>query len=226
MHPNVVMVETPTLPPMQAKTIDSRRRQATVAVAQRRLCDLSSPHSTQVVQIDRIDLDYLKPTGWLSDRLIELKMTMLASTFFESGYLPSDVTFISCVSWLNWRVSGRYPLDTGITKANPLLSRFIAIPCNVNDNHWILTIVVYASDLIDMELSANAGHNGRTTVLYFDSLAALSTEEERNKVHGLFQNLLHHLAKDFPSSQSTDRISNLRAHYPKVRQSSKCLPRF
>jgi len=81
----------------------------------------------------------LKPNGWFTtDR-------DFCNSYCES-VVEEEVVAFPAQMWEEWWSSTVY--NKGPTHYDPITYPFIAIPMNVERNHWILAIVAYASDLI------------------------------------------------------------------------------
>lgn len=178
----------------------------------RRVCGLYALHSPREAQVDRTDIKRLRSGNWLNDRLVNYGLWLVAASFFERGFRPSDFTFIPSDVWQNWDKKEHLPDVQKFAHSNPILSNFIAMPCNVNDRHWILLVVAYPSDLV----ADSPNSEQRTAALYFDSYPEACDSRQRGAIHEKVRRFLARLAGR-PSASTEDRIANLPAVYPKVR---------
>lgn len=98
-------------------------------------------------------------------------------------------------------------------KGCPLKSRFLAVPMNVGNNHWILAIVDYPFDIVDSDRPKN---QKRTAIYFLDNLRVKeSWPDEARALKALLAALsvapwtLGHLTKQ--------EIDQLPVYYPLVR---------
>lgn len=179
-----------------------------------RVCRLSSCHALGDAEVDRIDLLHLAPGGWLSDNLINFKLWLLAGSYYERGHKPSDFTFLPTYVWADWTSSLHF--YKRFTKQNPLLSRFIALPCFVNGNHWILAVIAHPSNLYT-DSPDNHLPSTRTSFVVFDSIYHTSHTKTRKNMSNTLEGLLGQIAKEYSWVRHPEATAEpVPIFYPKV----------
>lgn len=182
----------------------------------RRICGLNALHSPREAQVDEEDIVRLDSGAWMNDRLVNYYLWLIAASYYERGSQPSEFTFLPSDVFQNW-YKDEHLLDVHkVVHTNPILSQFIAMPCNIDNHHWILLIVAYPSDLVTLSPHPPS----RACALYFDSYPGAIDSRLKRVIHQKVQRLLAQLITQLPSATTKGHPVNLPAVYPKVRLSS------
>lgn len=182
-----------------------------------RVCGLDALHSSRRSEVDVGDVVRLQSGRWLNDRLINYNLWLLATSYYERGFQMSDFIFLQTYVWQNWLNEEYLPDLAKVTRTNPILSNFIAMPCNVEQQHWILLIVAHPKDLV----AESPDPDSHPIALYFDSYPGVIRQDLQQLIHLKVQRLLKQLAGRLqaPISKTVEeRISGLAACYPQVRR--------
>lgn len=179
-----------------------------------RHCALRGNHTNGNAEVDSRDMERLQPGGWLNGPLVDYKLFLHAAAYYGRGFLPSDFTFLPSYVWARWDET-QEPWYRPATKTNPLLSRFIAMPCCVRRNHWILVIVVYASELLELQKGDPRGQ--QPAILIFDSFPSLTPEHFKSVMETKLKALITKIADGLSSNVAPEGwISSLPVYYPEV----------
>lgn len=103
--------------------------------------------------------------------VVDYKPWSLALSFYERGLGSTDVLILPSHVWQNWNQFQELPKE-GLTRSkHPFDSRFLAMPCNIRNKHWILLVIAHASDIVGLPTTPQ----NQPCAMYFDSFPTFLT---------------------------------------------------
>jgi hypothetical protein len=128
-------------------------------------CSIPSHHTDHLISVDAPDVQTLEPKAQIAASIVNYELWSIANTYFELRIQqPIEFTFLPTVLWYLWSRGNMKAAPATSGTVNPITSKFIAMPIEVHEHHYILVIICYASDLVGPRDSTP-----RTFAVVFDS---------------------------------------------------------
>lgn len=177
-------------------------------------CEIGAYSCTITQSVDKSDLLRLKPGKWLNSALVDFKLWTLINKFNETFTGDSgDLTVLPSTVFFQWQ---RDKTIYKTTAHNPLSSKFIVSPLNINSNHWVLLFVAYASDV--SSASADQPKKPRTAAIILDSLGYAPDSSLEESIRGM----LTALGRGQVEPLLPNAIENMTFQYPTNVRTSSC----
>ncbi|KAG8940685.1 hypothetical protein FRC03_005180 [Tulasnella sp. 419] len=177
------------------------------------LCQIHSYKYTYRLCLVKQDIESLRPECWLNDQIVNFLIADVTNAYVEALLGQKDDLFVIPSTSYHGYVQNtdRLSLPIPTFSRNLFTYDFIAIPVNVNDNHWILAIICYVPDL-NPDVDAAI----RSSIIILDSLGG----KHPGVVKRLKNLLVNHLplAANYIWQPPQSLVAAMPTYYPSVPQ--------